>query len=73
MRTTASVKQSNFQDPTLHNGDFYKYCDRTLFPLPETLVGNQYLDVLRIFCPPQILVPLPIFAKFERHFLHSIE
>ena len=28
-----------------------------MFQLPETLVGNQYLEVLRILVPPQKLVP----------------
>ena len=37
-----------------------------MFRLPETLVGNQYLDILRILVPPQILVALPVFAKLER-------
>ena len=60
----AYVKQINFHDPTL-KGDFDKYCRRALFHLPETLVWNQYLDVLRM------LVPLPIFAKFPRRYLCS--
>ena len=36
-------------------------------PLPEILVGNQYLDIVGILVPSQILVVLPVFTKFERH------
>ena len=47
-----------YQDPTLQ-GDFDKYCGRTVFHLTERLEGNQYLDVLRI------LVPLTGSPKFQ--------
>ena len=66
MRTTAEVKLINFQDPTL-KGDFDKYCDRTMFHLPETLAGNQYLEVLRIDIK---LYPLDI--KFPYLFLQNL-
>ena len=44
-----------------------------MFHLPRKLVGNQYLEVLRILVPREILVPLEIAAQFERHYLCSIE
>ena len=37
-----------------------------MFHLPEALGGNQYLDILGILVPPQLLVVLPVFAKLER-------
>ena len=36
---------------------------RTVFHLPENVVGNQYLEVLRILVPLYILVPLLVSAK----------
>ena len=43
------------------------YCGRTVFHLLRKVVGNQYPEVLRISVSPEILVPLGIFAQFERH------
>ena len=56
LRTNAEVKLINFQDPT-NNGNFDKYSESTVFHLPEKLVGNQYLEVLRILVPHHILFP----------------
>ena len=63
LRTTAEVTLTNFQDPTINKGDFDTYCGRTVFHLPERLLRNQYLEVLRILVPRQILVPLCFFWK----------
>ena len=38
MKTTAQVELINFQDPT-HNNDFETYYFRTVFDLPEKVVG----------------------------------
>ena len=66
MRTSAEVKLIYFQDPTL-KGYFDKYLGRTVFHLPEKVVGNQYLDVLRILVPPQITVSLHLSSKFDNY------
>ena len=52
LKTTAEVALINFQDPTLDQGDFDTYFGWTVFHLPERLLGNQYLEVLRILVPP---------------------
>ena len=57
------MKVFNFQDPT-HKTDFSTSHGRTVFHLLKKLVGNQYLKVLRILVPPEILVPLK--------FLHNL-
>ena len=36
-----------------------------MFHLLKKPVGNQYLEVLRILVPPEILVPLQISAILE--------
>ena len=66
LRTSAEVKLIYFQNRAL-KGYFDKYYGRTVFHLPEKVVGNQYLDVLRILVPPQITVPLPLSTKFENY------
>ena len=62
----------NFQDPS-HKTDFGTSHERAVFHLLKKPVGNQYLNVLRILVPPKILVPLEIYAHFERHSLCSTE
>ena len=66
------MKLFNFQHPK-QKSDLGTYCGRTVFHLLRKLVGNQYLEVLRILVPPEILVRLAIFAQFERHCLCSTE
>ena len=66
LRNSAEVKLIYFQDPTL-KGYFDKYHGRTVFHLPEKVVGNQYLDVLRILVPLQMTIPLPLSTKFENY------
>ena len=44
-----------------------------MFHLLKKSVGNQYLKVLIILVPPEILNPLEISAQFERHYLWSTE
>ena len=66
LKTNGQVKLINFQDPTF-DGDFDKFCNRTMSHLLEKLVGNQYLEIHRI------LVPLPVSAKYERHCLCSTD
>ena len=39
-----------------------------MYDLQKKPVGNQYLEILRILVPPEILVPIAISAQFERHF-----
>ena len=39
-----------------------------MYDLQEKPVGNQYLEILRILVLPEILVPIAISARFERHF-----
>ena len=56
------MKLIYFKDLTLKGG-FEKYCGMAVFYLPEKFVGNQYLEVLRISVPSQILVPFPASAK----------
>ena len=57
----------NFKDATF-NGNFDTYDGgKTLVHLPEKLVWNQYLEVLRTLVPPEIFVSLAISAKFGRH------
>ena len=63
---TASVKLFNFEDPT-HTSDFGTYCGRTAFHLLKKLVQNQYLEVVTILFPPEMVVPLAISAKLERN------
>ena len=41
--------------------------------LLETLLVNQYLEIHRVLVPSQILVPLPVSAKYERHCLCSTD
>ena len=53
--------------------DLGTYFGRTVFHLLKKLVGNQYMEALRILVPPEIFVPLPISAQFERHSLCSTE
>ena len=62
------MKLLNFQDST-HNTEFGTSHGRTVFHLLKKPVGNQYLKVLRILVPTEILVPLQIFAQFERNSL----
>ena len=38
---------------------------RTVLDLPQKQLGNQYMEVLRILPPPQILVPTTISERFE--------
>ena len=46
----------NLQDPT-HNSDFGTSSAVALFNLLKKPVWNQYLELLRISVPPEILVP----------------
>ena len=55
------MKVLNFQGPT-HKSDICTSCGTIVFHL--LTVGNQYLEVLRILVPPEILVPLQISAQF---------
>ena len=57
------MKVLNFQGPT-HKSDFCTSCGTIVFHLLKKPVGNQYLEVLRILVPPEILVPLQISAQF---------
>ena len=66
------MKVFNFQDLT-HKTDFGTSHGRTVFHLLTKRVGNQYLEILRILAPPDILVPLEISAQFEKHSLYSTE
>ena len=43
-----------------------------MFRLLRKLVGNQYLEVVRIIVPPEILVPPDISAQFERNCLFQL-
>ena len=63
------MKVFNFQDPT-HKTDFGTCSGRAVFHLLKKPVGNQYLKVLRILVPPEILIPLEISAQFEMHSLY---
>ena len=54
----------NFQDP-IHKTDFGTSHGRTVFHLLKELVGNQYLKVLRILVPPEILVPRKILHNLR--------
>ena len=60
------MKVFNLQDST-HKNEFGTSRGRTVFHLLKKPVGNQYLKVLRILVPPEILIPLEISAQFERH------
>ena len=62
------MKVFNFEDAT-HKTDFGTFRGRAVSHLPKKPVGNQYLKVLRILVPPEILVYLKISAQFERHSL----
>ena len=62
----------NFEGPT-HKTEFGTSCGRTVFHLLKKPVGNQYLEVLRILVPLEILVSLQISAEFETHYLCSTE
>ena len=66
------MKVINFQDP-IHKTDFGTSHGRTVFNLLKKPVGSQYLKVVRILVPPEVLVPLEISAQFERHYLGSTE
>ena len=66
------MKVLNFQDPT-HKSDFGTTREDTVFHLLTKLVGNQYLEVLRMLVPREILILLEISAQFERHYLCSTE
>ena len=66
------MKVFNFEGPT-YNTEFGTYCGRKVFHLLKKPVGNQYLDALRIFVPTEVLIPLEISEKFERHYLCSRE
>ena len=61
------MKVFSLEDPT-HKTDFGTSCEKTVFHLLKKPVGKQYLKVLRIFIPPEILVPLEISVQFERHY-----
>ena len=58
------MKVFNFKGPT-HNTEFGTYCGRTVFHLLKKPVGNQYLDVLRIFVPTEVLIPLEILRNLR--------
>ena len=66
------MKVFNLRDPS-HKTDIGNSCGRTVFHLLKKSVGNQYLKVLIILVPPEILNPLEISAQFERHYLWSTE
>ena len=72
MRTAASAKVFNFEDPT-HKSDFGTSSVEAVFHFLKNPEGNRYLEVLKILVPTEILVPLEIFAEFERHSLYSTE
>ena len=59
------MKVFNFQDTT-HKTDFGTSSGRTVFHLLKKPVGNQYLKVLRIFVPTEILVPLEMSEQLRR-------
>ena len=56
-----------------HKTEFGTSRGRTVSHLLKKLVGKQYLKVLRILVPPEILVLLEMCAQFERGFLCSTE
>ena len=64
LRTSPQVQLFNFQDLT-RKCYFDAYCGRAVFYLLKKLVGNQYLELLRILVPPEILVSLAIPANFS--------
>ena len=66
------MKVFNFHDPT-QKSDFGTYCGRIVFDLLEKSEEKQYLEVVTILVPPEILVPVAISAQFERHCLCSTE
>ena len=58
------MKEFNFQDPT-YKTDFCTCRGGTVLYLPQKPVGNQYLKVLRILKPCEILVPLEILHSLR--------
>ena len=66
------MKVFNFQDAT-HKTDFGTFRGRAVSHLQKKPVANQYLKVLRILVPPEILVLLEISAQFESDSLCSNE
>ena len=68
MKTSGQVKVLNFQDPT-NKTAFGTFHGRTVFHLLKKLVGNQYLKVLRILVPPDILVLLELSTELEKESL----
>ena len=66
------MKLSNFKDLT-QKTDFGTSRGRTVFHFLKKPVGGQYLKVLGTLVPPEALVPLEIFAQFERNSLRSAE
>ena len=70
MRTNSQVKVFNFQG-LKQKSDFDTSSEKRVFHFLKEPVANQYLEVLRILVPPEILVPLEICAQFERYCLSS--
>ena len=56
------------QDST-HKTEFGTSRGKIVLHLLENPVGNQFLKVLRILVPPEILVPLEISARFGESLL----
>ena len=66
------MKVFDFQDSP-RKTEFGTSRERAVFHLLKKPVGNQYLKVLRILVPSEILVHLEISAQYERQSLRSTE